>query len=274
MWERLIRRGSRWLPRGSRPPRLTLSLTPPHHHPGRLQLLVCLYEIFKTRAPFTPRLFWHWGARRRGEKKRETKKNIHTNIANWLTDWHKTKRNLFKINSPDFSVVKKKTSDALFIHMSLARTLCSFTHSWRLAGTESHPRQASGSDIDLGKKQTHLKPDKTPTLAALEVTVRFSAWSPLPLHPPWCVYRSEAGVREIRHLFFLRSALGMGPRQRQGHNLYPLHPRIPTYLPLMTCQLGLWDSPKKKSTLNPSVLQVLTESGAPAWAKASQRLRQ
>lgn len=60
----------------------------------------------------------------------------------------------------------------------------------------------------------------------------------------------------------------MRPRQRRGRNLYPLHPRIPTYLPLMTCQLGLWDSPPKKENVKinsePPVLQVLTESGAPA----------
>lgn len=60
-----------------------------------------------------------------GGKKRETEKNIHTNIANWLTDWHKSEPNLFKINSPDFSVVKEHQMHYSSIWASLARSALS-----------------------------------------------------------------------------------------------------------------------------------------------------
>lgn len=83
-----------------------------------------------------------WGGKRKKEK--HTCAKIHTNRQ---IDWSRFFSN--------------KTSDALFIHMRLASTLCSFTHSWRLRGIESHPRQASGSYIGFfgidRKKKKNLK---------------------------------------------------------------------------------------------------------------------
>lgn len=147
VWQRQIRKSSVAAKEGASPHRAH-GLSPTSRP---LRLLVCLYEILKYERHLP--MLWHWGAGR-GKRKKENTLVLKSKQTDRHTDWSRFFSN--------------KTSDALFIHMRLASTLCSFTHSWRLRGIESHPRQASGSyigffGVDWKKKQINLKLDKTLT---------------------------------------------------------------------------------------------------------------